>query len=223
MRLLADRQRSLEKRLGVGVATPVFVEYSQVVERIRDIVRVRPSRLLADRQRSLEKQLGIRVATLRLVEISQVVERSRDIVRVRASRLLEYRQRPREERLGVRVATLRLVEIRQEQTRNSLMVGTDSFLADRQQALCQRYGFGVLSGVIQLQNSFFQRGTPVLLCNRGRVDTAIHQQHGRQDKPDRAIGFQEKPPSNACPAPTALRPGTSGSTTGYTAEQQDLL
>src|SRR5262249_24921057 len=48
-RLLPDRQRSLEKRLGVSVATLLFVELSQVVERCRNVRAIRTERLVESR------------------------------------------------------------------------------------------------------------------------------------------------------------------------------
>ena len=74
-RLLADRQRSLVQRLGVGVATLILVERSQVVQRIRDIGMIGTEGFLLDRQRSLIQRLGLGVATLILVELSQIVQR----------------------------------------------------------------------------------------------------------------------------------------------------
>ena len=63
-RLLADRQRSLVERLGLGVAALVSVQLSQVVQRLRDIGMVGTERLLADRQRALVERLGLGVAAL---------------------------------------------------------------------------------------------------------------------------------------------------------------
>ena len=87
-RLLRDRQRALEERLGVGVAALGSVQLGQVVERDGDIGVVGAERLLADRQRALEERLGVGVAALGSVQLGQVVERVGDIGVVGAERLL---------------------------------------------------------------------------------------------------------------------------------------
>ena len=73
--LLADRQRSLVERVGVGVAALVLVEQSQIVQRLRDIGMARTERLLADSQRSLEERLGVGIVALFPIELSQIVQR----------------------------------------------------------------------------------------------------------------------------------------------------
>jgi hypothetical protein len=47
-RLLLDRQRPFEEDLGIGGAALILVDYSQIVQRPRDIGMVRPERLLND-------------------------------------------------------------------------------------------------------------------------------------------------------------------------------
>jgi hypothetical protein len=54
--LLSDRQRLFVERLGVGVATLVGVDQSQVVEGCRKIWMVGTERLLADRQDTLRQR-----------------------------------------------------------------------------------------------------------------------------------------------------------------------
>ena len=63
-RLLADGERALVERLGLGVAALGAVERGQVVERGADIGVVGAQRLLADGERALVERLGLGVAAL---------------------------------------------------------------------------------------------------------------------------------------------------------------
>ena len=71
--LYADRQRLLERRLGVCVAAFDVIECCQIVEKPGDSGVIRPERFLCDHQRSCVKRLGIGVAALGLVENGQTV------------------------------------------------------------------------------------------------------------------------------------------------------
>jgi hypothetical protein len=57
-RLLVDGQRAFVERLGVGVATLLSVELSQVVEARRDLGMIGTERLLVDGQRAFVERLG---------------------------------------------------------------------------------------------------------------------------------------------------------------------
>ena len=87
-RLLVDRQRPLDERLGLGVAALISIEPSQIVQRSRDIGMIGPERLLVDRQRALVERLGLGVAALVAVELSQIVQRRCDIGMIGPERLL---------------------------------------------------------------------------------------------------------------------------------------
>ena len=63
-RLLADGERALVERLGLGVAALGAIELGQVVERGADIGVVGAQRLLADGERALVERLGLGVAAL---------------------------------------------------------------------------------------------------------------------------------------------------------------
>ena len=78
-RLLADRQRALVERLGLGVAALVLVQLRQIVQAVATSGMVGTERLLVDRQRALVERLGLGVAALVAVEHSQIVQRLRDI------------------------------------------------------------------------------------------------------------------------------------------------
>ena len=73
-RLLADRQRALVERLGVGVLALLLVHDGQVVEGRGHIGVVCAERLLVDRQRALVEPLGVGVFTLLRVHDGQVVK-----------------------------------------------------------------------------------------------------------------------------------------------------
>ena len=60
-RLLADRQRALVERLGLGVLALAWYSDGQVVEGRGHVGMVRAERLLADRQRALVERLGLGV------------------------------------------------------------------------------------------------------------------------------------------------------------------
>ena len=102
-RLLADRQRALVERLGLGVAALVVVQRRQVVQRCGVVGMVRAQRLLADRQRALVERLGLGVAALVVYSTARLFS---DVATSGwfAERLLADRQRPLVERLGLGVA-----------------------------------------------------------------------------------------------------------------------
>jgi hypothetical protein len=62
---LADGQRTFVKRLGVGVATLISVEQSQVIEVRREAGMVGTQRSLINCQRAFVERLGVSIATLR--------------------------------------------------------------------------------------------------------------------------------------------------------------
>ena len=72
--LFLDRQRPLEKGLGLRVLALVTVEQRQAVEAICHVEVLRAQGLFPDRQRPLVKGLGLRVLTWVGVEPRQVVE-----------------------------------------------------------------------------------------------------------------------------------------------------
>ena len=73
-RLLKNRQRPPEERLGLGVLALLVVELRQVVEARGYLGVLRPQRLLKNRQRALVERLGLGVLALLVVEQRQVVE-----------------------------------------------------------------------------------------------------------------------------------------------------
>jgi hypothetical protein len=62
--LLADCKRSLEQGSGVGVATGLSFQASEVVQRPRNLRMIGTQRFCLIRQHSLEEWFGIGVATL---------------------------------------------------------------------------------------------------------------------------------------------------------------
>ena len=60
--LLADGERALVERLGLGVAAGVPVEQAQVVERVGDVGMLGAEGLLVDGERALVQRLGLGVA-----------------------------------------------------------------------------------------------------------------------------------------------------------------
>ena len=73
-RLLVDRQRALEQRLGVGVAALLLVQRRQIVQGLPDIGMTWRQRLFAHRQRPLEQRFGIGIALLPLIQRRQIVQ-----------------------------------------------------------------------------------------------------------------------------------------------------
>ena len=74
-RLLADGERALEERLGLGVGAGGLVEHGEIVERGRDVGMLGAERLLADGERALVERLGLGVGAGGLVERGEIVER----------------------------------------------------------------------------------------------------------------------------------------------------
>ena len=73
-RLLPDRQRALEERLGFGILALGLVQSGEVVEALADVGMRRPERLLHDRQGALIERLGLAVEALGAVQFGEVVE-----------------------------------------------------------------------------------------------------------------------------------------------------
>ena len=76
VRLLSDRQRSLDQWLGVDIAALSAIQLRQIVERRRNIGVVEPVRLLSDLQRSLDQWLGIGMAAFSLAAAHAVERKS---------------------------------------------------------------------------------------------------------------------------------------------------
>ena len=102
-RLLADRQRPLEKRLRSRIVALSLKQAREVVEAHGRIGMLGSQRLLVDRQRPLVKRLRPRIVALSLKQDREVVEARGRIGMLGSQRLLADRQRPLEKRLRFRI------------------------------------------------------------------------------------------------------------------------
>ena len=73
-RALADRQRALIDRLGIGKTVLTLIEIAEIIQRARDIDMIAAQHLFADRQRLLDRRLGVGIAALDLVNLAEIVE-----------------------------------------------------------------------------------------------------------------------------------------------------
>src|SRR5262245_18527799 len=92
-RSFKDSQRSLVKRLGLGIASLWAIDFSQIVKRRRNGRTVGSIGRLPYCQRSLVKRFDVGIASLRALEHSEAAERERNIRMARTERFLTYRQR----------------------------------------------------------------------------------------------------------------------------------
>ena len=110
-RLLADRQRPLVQRLGLGVRPGGD---GRAKARLFSTVAVSgcsgPSAFSRIAKRSMVQRLGLGVGTGGVVELGEVVEHGGGVGVLGAQRLLPDRQRPLVERLGLGVGTGGVVE-----------------------------------------------------------------------------------------------------------------
>src|SRR5215470_12023807 len=70
-RLLMDRQRSLEERLGIGVAPLVVVEESQIVKLCYEIGILSTAQILVDHEQALSERnrIGVFALTIKLFDL----------------------------------------------------------------------------------------------------------------------------------------------------------
>ena len=87
-RLVGNRERALEQRLGFGGAILPAVERGEVVQRLRDVRMVGTDRFLRKGERPLEQRLGFVIAMLIAIHIGQVAQRDREVRMVGTVRLL---------------------------------------------------------------------------------------------------------------------------------------
>src|SRR5262252_4485212 len=86
--LLADRERALEQRLGLGGPALILVEQRQVVEADGDVGMLRSQHLLADRERALRERLRLGIAVLVAVDHRQIAQPGANVRMLRPQRLL---------------------------------------------------------------------------------------------------------------------------------------
>ena len=147
-RLLADRERALKERLGLGVAAGGLVEIGQIAETIGDLRVLRAESLLVDSEGALEERLGLTVTAGGLVETGQVIEPGGEVGVLQPQRLLADRERTRIERLGLGVAAGVLVEQGEvvEVGAEPDILGRQSCLVQGQDAACHVHGRPVIAG-----------------------------------------------------------------------------
>src|SRR5208337_3347531 len=104
-RLLADRQRALQKRTRPGKVALGLKQTREVVEARRRIGMLGAERLLADRQRALQKRTRPDKVALGLKQKGEVVEARRRKGILGAERLLADRQRFAEKRESLCVSS----------------------------------------------------------------------------------------------------------------------
>jgi hypothetical protein len=75
----ADRKRTLDQGLGVGLAALALQDLAEIVQERRDRGMFRAGGLLVDRKRPPEQRFGIGVAVLSLVQRGEIVEGPPDV------------------------------------------------------------------------------------------------------------------------------------------------
>ena len=99
-RLLAQPQRLLEQRLGVGIAPQVAIQRRQVVHQRHAQRRVVGQLAARDLAAAAEPALGVALVVLGAADLAQVVEVVGDLLGVVAAKRLVGAQRARDQRLG---------------------------------------------------------------------------------------------------------------------------